>query len=301
MTDLLLNNKKLFNEEITEYIYNNEVFSVQLTALTTSFKERYTCSDITIFDKVVIYKFSEENKDSINLSKNMVNDFVTLLKYLNGKRKDKNKECEIKEEDKIFDLIDKNLKDYVKPEFIKIFENNDGLTVNKTSNIFNYYLKTIYEIIKTELDKYQEKLSDTSIEEVKKYYNKKDPKNKKDIAYAIRIFATLVLSQEKDKKNKIQSNHNNLINYLKSSELWEKEIYDHPDFNKNLIELKLWNIQINQAIPLYDYLGKDFENDFFEDAKKRIENEKAEKNIVLTNDQQEQKESLEVKQDEEGE
>ena len=163
ITDLLLSNKKLFNEEITEYIYNNEVFSVQLTDLTTSFKERYACSDLSIYDKVSIYQFSEENKDNINLSKNMVNDFVTLLKYLNGKRKEKNKESEIKEEDKISALIDKDLKDSIKPEFIQMFKNNDGITVNKISNIFNYYLKTIYEITKSELDKYQEKLSDASI------------------------------------------------------------------------------------------------------------------------------------------
>jgi hypothetical protein len=163
ITDLLLSNKKLFNEEITEYIYNNEVFSVQLTDLTTSFKEQYTCSDLSTYDKVSIYQFSKENKDNINLNKNMVNDFVTLLKYLNDKRKDKNKENEIKEEDKITILIDKDLKDSVKPEFIQMFKNNDGITVNKISNIFNYYLKTIYEITKSELDKYQEKLSDASI------------------------------------------------------------------------------------------------------------------------------------------
>jgi hypothetical protein len=297
MTDLLLNNKKLFNEQITEFIYNNELFSVHLTSLTTSFKERYIYTDITIFDKVVLYKFSEENKANINLSKNMVNDFVTLLKYLNGQRKEKNKESEIKEEDKISILIENNLKDSVKPEFIQIFKNNDGLTVNKASSIFNYYLKTVFENIKTELDKYQEKLSDTSKETINNYYKKEDPINKKDIAYAIRIFATLVLSQEKDKKNKIQSNHNNLVNYLRVSELWAKDIYDNPDFNKKLNELKLWNVEVNQAIPLYEYLGKDIENEFFEDVKKRIENEKAEKNIVIKIEKEEPNEVMEEKQE----
>lgn len=61
--------------------------------------------------------------------------------------------------------------------------------------------------------------------QLNKYYEKKDPISKKDIAYAIRIFATLVLSQEKDKKNKIQFNHNNLVNYLKVSDLWTKDIW----------------------------------------------------------------------------
>jgi len=275
LTDLLLNNKKLFNDEIIDFSYNDELFGVQLSPLITLFKDRYNCKDISMHDKIEIFKFSEENRGNLNLCKNMVNDFITLLKYLNNEKKDKNKKSEIKEENKISDLITKYLNDSVKPEFLKFFV-NEGFTVDKTSNIFDYYLKTIYETIKSELDKYQEKkLSDDSIKEINKYYEKKDPFIcKKDIAYSIRIFATLVLSQEKDKKKKIQSNTNNLINYLRSSELWTKEIYDNPDFNKNLNELKLWKVQINQIIPLYEFIEKDIEDNYFDDVKKRIENEK---------------------------
>lgn len=38
--------------------------------------------------------------------------------------------------------------------------------------------------------------------------------------------------------------------------------------------MKLWKVQINQIIPLYDYIGKDIEDNYFDEVKKRIENEK---------------------------
>ena len=36
-------------------------------------------------DKVAIYKFSEDNKNN-KFMKNIINDFITLIKYLNDKR-----------------------------------------------------------------------------------------------------------------------------------------------------------------------------------------------------------------------
>ena len=293
LTDLLLYNKKLFSEEIIDFYYNDELFSVQLTPLITLFKEIYTYIDISIYDKIDIFKFSKNN--NLNFCKNMVNDFIILIKYLNNERKYKNKKNGIKEEHKISDLITQYLKDFVKPEFIHIFK-RDGFTVNKASSIFDYYLKTIFETIKSELIKYQEKkLNDISCDAINKYFEKKDPLiSKKDIAYAIRIFSELVLSQEKDKKEKNQKNNNNLFNYLKTPELWTRELYNNPDFNKHLNELKLWNVQINQIIPLYEYLGKDIDDKYFDDVKKRIENENNEKKeeVKILNEPQKKEEDV---------
>ena len=47
-----------------------------------------------------------------------------------------------------------------------------------------------------------------------------------------------VFIQEEDKENKIKSNRNNLVNYLRSSDLWKSDIYNNEDFNKSLNELK---------------------------------------------------------------
>jgi thioredoxin-related protein len=49
---------------------------------------------------------------------------------------------------------------------------------------------------------------------------------------------------------------------LGAEDLWEKTIYCHNKFNKDLSELKELNIVINQIIWLYDYLveGEEEEN-----------------------------------------
>ena len=94
--------------------------------------------------------------------------------------------------------------------------------------------------------------------------------SKKDFSCALRLFITLILFPEQDKENKIKSNRNNVLDYLKSSDLWKKDIYDNEDFNKTLKELKLINAQINQIIQLYEVLGKDIEDNFIDDIKEEI-------------------------------
>ena len=68
-----------------------------------------------------------------------------------------------------------------------------------------------------------------------------------------------MLLEEDDKENKIKNNCNNIINYLKSEELWNREVYCHKDFNKNINELKSANIQIKQIVFLYEFLEEDEE------------------------------------------
>ena len=52
---------------------------------------------------------------------NMINDFITLIKFLNEKRKeDNNKEDDIKEESKIYEILNK-LQGKITDNFIEIF------------------------------------------------------------------------------------------------------------------------------------------------------------------------------------
>jgi hypothetical protein len=274
MTDLLLRNKKLLNENnesITNFVYNNETFKSQTLNLITLFKKRFNYKNISIYDKVSIYKFSEKNKNNTNICKNMINDFIILIKFLNNKRKEDNANMnDINEESKIYEVLDE-LKEQVSPIFPKLFENNDGLTIEKTSNIFEYYLKLSFEDVKNEIINYQEKLDNKSKEILNNYFNQKDNLiTKKDFACAIRLFISLVLFPEEDKQKKIKSNSNNLINYLKSPDFWQKNIYDSENFNKHLNQLKLNNAKISQIISLYEILDNDIEDNFYDDVKKQF-------------------------------
>ncbi len=295
LTESLLKNKKLLNEDIntiSSFIYNNEVFNNQVTDLITVFNKRYSHKPIDLYNQVDIYKFYQDNKNA-NLCQDIINDFITLIKYLNDKRKEtkneniitdqtkdnnkENKETEFKitEETKIYEVVNE-LKDSCSKNFIEIFQNKDNLTIDKTSDIFTYYLKLIFELVMDELKDYQENLDDESKKKVENYSEKEHPIKKEDFACAIRLFTTLVLFLEKDKEDKekkIKNNRNNLINYLKASDLW-RDIYDHPDFNKNLNELRDINVKISQIIPLYEVLGKDIKESDYDDVRAQIEKEK---------------------------
>ena len=275
MTDSLLKNKKLLTENITEFFYNNELFNNQITNLLSLFKKRYKCKNIIPSDKVIIYKFCINNKN-VPLFKNIINDFIVLIHYLNDQRKEaNNKNSNINEESKIYEVLG-NLGDLVSNNFMKIFENQDGLTVDKISEIFEYYLKIIYDDISLEIKKYQTNLGEKSKEAIKKYdeKEKKHIISKRDLAYSIRKFMTLVLLQEADKENKIKLNKNNVINYLYSEDLWKSAIYNNDKFKNNLDELKSMNFHINQIIPLYEELGKDIDKNFFDDVKGELNEEK---------------------------
>ena len=95
LTELLLKNKKLLNENIADFVYNNEVFNNKVTNLITLLKEKYK-KNIELPDKVAIYQFCENIKN-INIFKNIINDFIIIIKFLNSK----NKDDEIKGETKI--------------------------------------------------------------------------------------------------------------------------------------------------------------------------------------------------------
>ena len=280
LTDLLVKNKKLLNDDITVFNYNNEVFGNKVTNLFTLFKENYNQKKILIFDKVAIYKFAQQNKNNIIFIKNMINDFITLIEFLNDKKKQnnnqENKNNDITEETKIYEVIDKKKDSFTNDNFIKMFQKNDSLTIDKTYKIFEYYLKMIYEDIKKEMKRYQKSLDKESIKEIDNIYSKENIIDKKNFAQAIRLFITLVLFLEEDKEKKIKSNLNNVINYLKATDLWDKNIYDNQDFNTNLNKLKLINAHINQIVDLYDKLGKDIEDNFCDDVKNQIKKENEE-------------------------
>jgi hypothetical protein len=294
MTELLLKNKKLLEDGISDFIYNNEVFANQVTDLIAVFKKRYNNKAVSIYDKVAVYKFFKDNKNNAHLCKNIINDFITLIRYLNDKKKEnpekkkennKENEINIKEETLISDVVNQ-LNDKFSNNFIKIFENNEGLTIDKTSEVFLYYLKLIFEVVKDDLKYYQKELDDqTQRKAINDYYKKEHPISKKDVACAIRLFATLVLFLEEDKEEKINTNRNNLVNYLKASDLWSNDIYSNNDFNKYLNELRIFNVQISQIIGLYEALGKDIEDNFCEDVEGQIQKDEEAKNKTVIPDE----------------
>jgi hypothetical protein len=271
MTDLLLKNKKLLNEDIIEFNYNNEVFNNEVNDLITSFKNNYAISKISQDDKEILYLFIKGNENNTIFYKNIINNFITLLKYLIDLKKDdkKEKDDNTSENSKIYEILEK-LKDSLSKEFLSIFEEKNELTVNKTSELFENYLKLIYKYVKDEIKEYQVELEEKELNVKKKkleeYYEKESSLISKDnFETAIRLFMTLVLFREEDKVNKIKSNQKNIVDYLKAKDLWDKNIYNDKKFPENLNLLKNINIKINQIVFLIDIKEEDI-SDFQESS-----------------------------------
>ena len=265
MTELLLKNKKLLNEElIIQFVYNYTIFDNQVNEadLITNFKKNYKIKELSSEEKIFIINFVKDNKGNLNKYKNIINDFMSLFRHLNNIKKCKqDNDNNVKGNTKIVDII-KFIDFNASNEFLIIFDEKNKFTINKIFEIFNYYLLIIFAEVKGEIRNYQEnseisienQLNEKTKEKLKKYFNNQNIINREDLESAIRLFLTLVLFREKDKKNKIKLNRKNFVDYLKQSDFWNSETYKNEKFDEYLEELKVYNIQINNIMILYDFL-----------------------------------------------
>ena len=141
--------------------------------------------------------------------------------------------------------------------------------MNKTTEIFEYFLKLIFGDIKDEIEEFKQDYKDKKLEkktkdELEKYFGEDSDKKaieKNSLLSAIKWFMALVLFREKDKEDKIKENKKNLFDYLNVVDLWKKDVYKDSNFIKELNALKKFNIQINKIIWLYDYLAEEEEEE----------------------------------------
>ena len=253
LTELLLKNKKLLNDYITEFIYNKDAFTHHVSNKINLFKEKYKSININEEDEKEIVKFYQENKNHIYRFKSVIKDFMKLINLLNIK-----KEKNFYEETKIYEIISN---DEFSTHFKTMFENKNNFTINKLYEIFNLFLKLINEDINKEIKKFQDELNEETKDKIIDYFKKEHIISKNDFFNAIRLFISLVLFLEEDKRNKIQNNNNNLLIYLKALDFWKENLYiNNNDFVKNFKELQSFNIKVNQTISLYNLLANDFSN-----------------------------------------
>jgi hypothetical protein len=232
----------------------------------TTFNKKYPKEKLYMDDKEIIYNFYDDNKDNKDFYKKIIDDFMTLINFV-AKRN---------EENIMISEMNSHIENDISQEFMKLFEDKKELTIKKIIELFKYYLNLIFNDIKEDLEDYkidfdEKKAEEKAEDELEKYFfvdekiSNKDKQriiNKNNLAGALKWFMCLVLFGEKEKNKKIKASKKNLIDYLDAEDLWEENIYKDTKFNKDLIELKELNIQINKIIWLYDYLveGEEEEN-----------------------------------------
>ena len=285
MTNSFLKNKKLLNDNLIGFNFNNEVFSNEISDIKSNFK--YEKMDINIDDKVVIFNFIKKLAGNNEKYKEIINNFITLIEDINKKKREK--DDKINERTKICDIV-KDLKN-ISEDFREIFQDkkqekekdnsNANLNVSKIINIFDYYLKLIFVYVKKDIQKYQEK---KEIEGKKKILDELFKTNediqKEDLASAIRLFITLVLyrEKEKDKDKKIKTNKKDISDYLKSKDLWNSSLYNNTTkFKENLSKIKELNIKIKEILYFYYYLVDNKDEGFSAEVEKYIKDEEEKK------------------------
>ena len=313
MTDIFIKNKKLLNDDISKFIYKNEDLFLENFDIITKFNDTYSINptdELSINDKILLYNLIKEDPDDMKL----VSSFKNMIIYLNNHKNDKKNRIE--ENSKVYDsclLVEKNI--YISKKFIELFKNSE-IIIKKLSKLFEYYLILIYPAINNELKENQEILSQEKINEINEYFQMEHTITKDIFAYAIRLFISSFLSEEKNKENKIKKNKNNIINYLDIPDIWKNKINKKNEFKDELNQIKKLKIQLNQISHLSEIIGEDIDKNYLldvlqeikkrEDEKKAQMQENANDNIekvdqVKDNDKAEEEKEQEEEEEEEPE
>ena len=274
MSDILLKNRKLFSEDIIKFIYKNEDLNIENTNIINKFNEIYSVEkELSLEDKYILYNYYNNNKD-FHIIKTIISDFKTLILYLinnNNKNKDNNENI-IYEKIKIFNSYEP-LKEDISEYFRDLFKDKD-ISINKLSKLFEYFMILAYPTINNEIFDYQIEIPKEKLEKIKNYFNEKHLIKREDLVYAIRIFVSSFLLEEKNQEERIKKNENNFMNYLDIRDIWKKSIYLKNEFKEEINNIKNFDIQLNQISKLCEIIGSNFEEDYFSDILKVKEDEK---------------------------
>ena len=279
MAELLLKNKKLFNKNISKFIYKNEDIDLENIDIITKFNKLYSYEDLLLEDKFIIYNYYKEHQENINILKNIINDFKTLIIYL-IKIKNDNKDDEdnnkLNEKSKIFEGFQIIENELYEKNFKFIFKDID-ITISKLSNIFEFFLIIIYPSIKKELSDYEVEIPEDKLKLINDYFKENHIITKENLSFALCMFSSSFLSEIKDKEKKIKKNSNNFVNYFDIPDIWEKKIYIKNEFKQELMNIKTLKIQFNQITKLYEIIGKEFNEIYFFDINKELKRQEEEK------------------------
>jgi hypothetical protein len=276
MTEILLKNKKLFNDSIINFIYTNEDLEFENKDIITIFNNEYEIENINIEDKEILYKFYDRNKENQNLFKTIFNDFIHLIIFLNKNKillKEEKKNGIFIKDDNRIDETFKDLGEKVSKNFKEIFEKKDNFTINKATYLFEYFRNLMLGMVKLELKDFQYELEENQKNLIETCFKEQELITKEQFKFTLRSFVVLFLNLVVDKENKIRGNQNNMVNYFDIPDIWDKSIYNNENFKKELDNLKKINVKINQIVYLYDFLGDNINDDYFQDVKKVIEKE----------------------------
>ena len=108
-----------------------------------------------------------DNKENSNLMQKLIEDFNSFIIYINNTRKGDERNNKISEDTKIENILGNFEEGVISEKFKEFFTDKNTLTINKLANIFEYFLKLIFEKIKNDINNYQVDLQESQIKKIK--------------------------------------------------------------------------------------------------------------------------------------
>lgn len=284
LTELLLKNKKLLNNNIINFVFTNHNLAFENSDIITTFNNNpnLKLQNIDLKDKVTLYEFYDNNNENSDLLIKIKKEFMKIIIFLNNNKENKKILDKIASKNEISDIFGVLNDIEISEEFKKIFIGKKNMTIDKITNLFIYYLRLIFvKVIKDKFMEYQSEEDNIKKSEVENYFNKhNDIIEQKSLRNAIRLLITLYLIEEDEKEQKIKNNKNNFAIILNIKDIWININTNKKEFIEELKNIKKLKIQINQIIYLYDLLSNDEDDDdnFFNDVEE--ENQKKKENDI---------------------
>ena len=297
LTEILLKNKKLLNDNITYFVFKDE----KITPNYNEFIKNYRpLKELTKYEKIKIKEYYDKKINNIEQCINIINDFDKIILALNEEFKFKkmqeteapkdetSKTSELENNYNIEEEKNKKIKEIknfkrsnsnniYSSEFDELLDIDDNFTLDKIINIFLFSEKIMFvNIIKKELTKYSKELDDKIKNKIDEFYNCKDLLLTKEVlTNAIRRYLSRYLIREKNKEKIMQGNSRNFTYYLNIEDLWDNEINDNDiQKQKEIIAIENINITFEQIVSLYDYLeGDNFINNELNELKEEKNNQ----------------------------
>ena len=275
----------LKTDEIIEMKYSGEDF---LNDGLTEFIENKTKNDLKGSldekDKKVFLDFYEKKLNNNLVSCLEIHEGLQfIIKYANKNIK------RIHFNKSLYDIVNGSGFPYKICDDLKEFlESNTNLILIKLSDLIIYLEQLYFELAMKNKKEYKEKLEEDTKNKIDVYFREKIQFiTKVKLSPSIIKFLLNIIMNQKNNKNDIIDNNDNLFEYLNNRFLWDNETLSDNRFTKEMEELKNLNIYIKNAYEFYTYIANEFKDNLEHEKSDILEKIKRDEEQKITKTKQE--------------
>ena len=287
LENLLLPGKKILTDKIDYVIYQFEGFRNQNSSILIKFNFNYPQRLLNDEQKQKLYEFSIEH-DSPESQIKILFTIQLMITFYNERTIYSDKNIEIKE----------TFMDF--PTYFKINEDtknlfqNSSFTISHILSVYEYFELLCFNQFKENMNLlYKQDIDNDTKIKVSEYFNK-NPNvllDKIRISTAVRKFISRSLVGQRVVE--IDANQELFFTLKSKEDCWNIELYHDINFNKEIEELKKFNIKICEALSLYQELGGD--NILLgENIKKKVKKVEEEDNLRQVNNKKKNKKNKKI-------